>query len=389
MQGFPPPLSARPTLENWDLPPFNRWTFQNVRRVLPTEAIARGEGAPSPLPAAPQDLAGLAVTDHKGGKTTFGQLLEATDTDGCLVLHRGRVIFERYLNGMTLRSLHLSQSVGKSVVSTVLGALWGQGQIDLEKPVQHYVPELANCGYRDALVRQVLDMRSGVKFDEENYADTDAEIGMLDRASLWKPQRPGEPEAVPDLILWLKQDRPHGGQFQYRSIETEVLGWILSRVSGFSLAELTSRALWGPMGAESEANFTVDRAGFGLASGGLNAALRDYGRVGQLMLDEGYINGRQIVPAAWVQQCRAGDPAAFSAYRQKNPDSSHTAYSRQWWGGEGGRIAALGIFGQMIWIDPGDQLVVVSLASWPDYLEPDRRAAMFRACQAIGKALNL
>jgi CubicO group peptidase (beta-lactamase class C family) len=107
------------------------------------------------------------------------------------------------------------------------------------------------------------------------------------------------------------------------------------------------------------------------------------------MLDEGYINGRQIVPAAWVQQCRAGDPAAFSAYRQKNSDSSHRAYSRQWWGGEGGRIAALGIFGQMIWIDPADQLVVVSLASWPDYLEPDRRAAMFRACQAIGKALNL
>ena len=388
MQGFPPPRERRPTLDNWDLAPFNRWSFQNVRMVLPTEAIPRGPGQPSPLPDAPVQLDGLAVTDHRGSKTTFGKLLEATDTDGCLVLHRGKRVFERYLNNMTPASLHLSQSVGKSVVSTTLGALWGKGEIDLEKPVQHYVPELSNSGYRDATVSQVLDMRSGVKFDEENYADTNAEIGMLDRASLWKPARAGEPESIPDLILWLKQERAHGGQFQYRSIETEVLGWILARVSGLSLAQLISRELWVPMGAEQEANITVDRAGFGLASGGLNAALRDYARVGQLMLDEGYLNGRQIVPAAWVDQCRKADADAFAAYRRTTPATTHVGYSRQWWVGKDGRIAALGIFGQMIWVDPADQLVVVSLASWPDYLDPERRAAMFRACRAIGKALN-
>jgi len=388
MQGFPPPPERRPTLLNWDLAPYNRWSFQNVRMVLPTEAIPRGPGQPSPQPEAPVALEGLAVTDHRGAKTDLGALLEATDTDGFLVLHRGKRVFERYLNRMTPASLHLSQSVGKSVVATTLGALWGKGEIDLDRPVQHYVPELAKCGYRDATVAQVLDMRSGVKFDEENYADTNAEIGMLDRASLWKPGRPGEPESVPDLILWLQQERPHGGHFQYRSIETEVLGWILARVSGLSLAQLIARELWAPMGAEQDANITVDRAGFGLASGGLNAALRDYARVGQLMLDEGWHNGRQVVPAAWVAQCRKADQGAFARYLESYGESAHVGYSRQWWVGKDGRIAALGIFGQMIWIDPKDQLVVASLASWPDYLEPDRRAAMFRACQAIGQALN-
>ena len=388
MQGFPPPRDRRPTLENWDLAPYNRWSFQNVRMVLPTEGIPRGDGRPSPLPEAPVQLDGLAVADHKGGKTTFGKLLEATDTDGCLVLHRGKRVFERYLNHMTPASLHLSQSVGKSVVATTVAVLWGKGEIDLEKPVQHYVPELANCGYKDATVSQVLDMRSGIRFDEENYADTNAEIGMLDRASLWKPARAGEPESIPDLILWLKQERPHGGQFQYRSIETEVLGWIVARVAGQSLAKTIGSELWGPMGAEHDANITVDRAGFGLASGGLNSALRDYARVGQLMLDDGYHNGRQIVPAEWVAQARTPDADAFADYRRKYAESSHRGYSRQWWVGDDGRIAALGIFGQMIWIAPRDQLVVASVASWPDYIEPARREAMFRACRAIGQALN-
>ena len=388
MQGFPPPRDRRPTLENWDLAPYNRWSFQNVRMVLPTEGIPRGDGRPSPLPEAPVQLDGLAVADHKGGETTFGKLLEATDTDGCLVLHRGKRVFERYLNHMTPASLHLSQSVGKSVVATTVAVLWGKGEIDLEKPVQHYVPELANCGYKDATVSQVLDMRSGIRFDEENYADTNAEIGMLDRASLWKPARAGEPESIPDLILWLKQERPHGGQFQYRSIETEVLGWIVARVAGQSLAKTIGSELWGPMGAEHDANITVDRAGFGLASGGLNSALRDYARVGQLMLDDGYHNGRQIVPAEWVAQARTPDADAFADYRRKYAESSHRGYSRQWWVGDDGRIAALGIFGQMIWIAPRDQLVVASVASWPDYIEPARREAMFRACRAIGQALN-
>lgn len=391
MQGFPPPPDKRPDLTNWDLPPFNRWSFQNVRQVLPTARVPRGDGPVRALPRAEQDLDGLVVAGLGGAPTPLLELLRQTYADGFIALHRGRVVYERYFNDMTPASLHLSQSVGKSFVSTLVGQLWGAGQLDLDRPLQHYIPELARCGYRDALLWQVLDMRSGVKFNEEDYADTDAEIGKLDRASGWKPLRADDPASVIDLILELKRERPHGGSFVYRSIETEVLGWLVARVAGMPLVEFMGRELWGPMGAAHDADFTVDRAGTPLASGGMNAALSDYARLGQVFLEEGAVGGRQVVPAAWVAQCSQGDAAAFAVnYGARFPDAPGACYSRQWWAlaPERRRQVGLGIFGQMLWIDPVDELVVAKLSTWPDYLSDDFRMATFRACEAIGRALN-
>lgn len=390
MQGFPPPPDKRPAHENWDYPPFNRWSFQNVRSLLPTRLISRGRSPATPLPEAAQDLGGLAVRGTDGKATTLLAFLEANCADGFLVLHRGRRIWEHYLNDMTSASLHLSQSVSKSFTSTLVGILWGGGELALDKPVSHYLPELAGCGYRDALVWQVLDMRSGIRFDED-YTNPENEMGKLDRASGWKPLRPGDPPSVLDLILTLEQGRPHGGGFEYRSIETEVLGWLCSRITGLGLAELMSRELWEPMGAEFDADFTVDRAGTCLADGGLNAALRDYARFGQLFLQEGALGGRQIVPAAWVAQCRTGDAAAFVADPENRfADCPDAAYSRQWWVLDRGRgrTAALGVFGQLIWIDPELELVVVKLSSLPDFLNDPVRVATFAACEAIGRALS-
>lgn len=390
MQGLPPAPGKRPTLDNWDLPPFNRWTFRNVRSVLPTAAVAPG-AAPSALPPAHRNLDDLPVAAVDGSPGTLAALLRETWTDGFLVLHEGRLVYERYLNDMTERSLHLSQSVGKSFVSTLVGILWARGLLDLEKPVSHYLPELKDCGYRDALLWQVLDMRSGVKFDEENYADVEAEIGMLDRAAGWKPHRAGQPETVIELILALRQERPHGGDFVYRSIETEVLGWLVSRVAAMPLVDFMSETLWAPMGAEFEANFTVDRDGLPLASGGFNAALRDYGRFAQLFLDQGLHNGRQLVAPDWIAQCRRGDRAAYEPhYGARFADYPDALYSRQWWvlDPRRGLHLALGIFGQMLWIDPRERLVVVKLSTWPDYLNAASSAATYRACEAIGRALN-
>ncbi len=391
MQGFPPPVDKRPTLDNWDLAPFNRWSFQHVRQVLPTAPVSRGAGPVRVLPRAEQALDDLPVAGIDGAPTSLATLLRQTYADGFLVLHRGRVVYERYFNDMSEGSLHLSQSVGKSFVSTLVGILWGQGQLDLERPLQHYIPELASCGYRDALLWQVLDMRSGVKFNEEDYADTDAEIGKLDRAAGWKPGRAGDPASVIDLILQLKRERPHGGSFVYRSIETEVLGWLVARVAGEPLVDFMGRELWAPMGAAHDADFTVDRAATPLASGGLNAALSDYARFGQIFLEEGSVGGRQVVPAAWVAQCSQGDTAAFAAnYGARFPDAPGACYSRQWWAlaPERRRQVGLGIFGQMLWIDPVDQLVVAKLSTWPDYLSDSFRMATFRACETIGRALN-
>ena len=388
MQGFPPPLAARITLDNWDLPPFNRWSFQNVRSVLATRAISRGDGPASTFRRTPRDILPIAFTDIDGAKRTVGEMLDRTYTDGFIVLHKGSVVAEHYLNNMTPATLHLSQSVSKSFTSALVGILAGRGEIDIERPVEYFVPELASCGYKGATVTQVLDMRSGIKFDEE-YTNPESEVGMLDRADGWKPgPRPGEPASTLDLILTLKQERPHGGHFSYRSIETEVLGWVLERVSGLGLAELMSRELWQPMGAEHEACFTVDRAGTCLADGGLNASLRDYARFGQIFLDDGAFNGRQVVPAAWTAACRTGDAEAFGPlYGDRFAKYPNACYSKQWWVFDKttGLHCASGVFGQMIYVRPKERIVAVKLSSWPDFLNDDLRASTLAALEAIAK----
>jgi CubicO group peptidase (beta-lactamase class C family) len=389
MAGFPPPPDKRAMLDNWDSPPFNRWSFQNVRAVLPTRAVARGREA-SRLQGSPQALDDVACTDAEGRPSTAGAMLASTYTDGFILLHRGRIVVERYLNGMSETSLHLSQSVSKSFVGTLIGIMAGRGLLALDRPVSHYVPELAGCGYAGATLAQVLDMRSGVRFVED-YLDVDSEMGLLDRASGWKPVRPGDPGSVYDLILRLRQERPHGGHFAYRSIETDVLGWVLERTTGQGLAELMSGELWQPLGCEAEACFTVDRAGTCLADGGLNACLRDYARFGQLFLDEGFANGRQIVPADWVAACRRADRDAFHPlYGERFADFPEAGYSRQWWvlDGKTGRHAALGVFGQMIYVDPAAQIVAVKLSSWPDFLNDTMRLATIRAIEAMARALG-
>jgi len=391
MAGFPPALDKRVSLANWDLPPFNRWSFQNVRSVLPTRAIPHNAGPATALLQAPHDLEDVSFTDLDGSQRTVGDMLATTFTDGFLLLHRGRVVFERYMNGMSETTPHLSQSVVKSFVGTLVGIMVGRGVLALDQPVSHYVPELAATGYAGATLSQVLDMRSGVRFVED-YLDPASEVGMLDRVAGWKPPLPGEVlGGIYDFILTLKQERPHGGNFAYRSIETDVLGWVLERATGRGLADLLSRELWQSLGCEADASMAIDRAGTCQADGGLSACLRDYARLALLYLQEGSSNGRQILPAAWVAACRTGDREAFAPlYAERFAAFPESAYSRQWWvfDRKAGRHAALGIFGQMILIDPSRELAAVKLSSWPDPLNDAMRVSTVRAIDAIILALS-
>jgi CubicO group peptidase (beta-lactamase class C family) len=387
MQGFPPPPPARISHENWDRPPHNRWAFSNVRQVLPTRPVPRGEGAPSTLARDDHDLSALEFTGPDGRKRTLDGFLDETYTDGLIVLRRKAILFERYMGHFGRHSLHLSQSVAKSVVGTVAGILIHQGKLDPEAPMSALVPELARCGYAEATLAQVLDMRSGVRFNED-YTDPDSDVSQIDFAAGWKPARPGKFTSVYDLALTLPKERAHGGRFQYRSIETDMIGWACERAAGAHLCDLVSALVWQPMGAEQEACFTVDRAGTALADGGFNASLRDYARFGLIYADEGRFNGRQIVPAAWVAACRTGDTAAFGApYSDVLPGG---AYSRQWWVRDPARgvIMARGVFGQMIYVDPERSLVIVKLSTWPDFTNPDRFLLTLAAVDAIADAVS-
>ncbi len=389
MRESPPKLCV--PFADWDRPPWNRWSFQHVRELLPTAEVWRGNGVPSLLPQLPQDLGEIAFERADGRMTTLEKLLDDTYTDGFLVLHRGRILCERYFNGMTERTLHLSQSMAKSVTAAAAGCLVAQGALDPSLPVTHYLPELAATAYQGATLQQVLDMTSGVRFNED-YTDPFSDVGKVDVASGWKPAPAGAedfPEHMWELILSLTtRERPHGQSFVYRSIETDVLAFVLERVSGRRLPQLVSELLWQPMGADESACFTLDRAGYALADGGLNATLRDYARFGALYLKEGIFNGRQIVPAAWIKATETGDHALFGEpYTLTTPNG---AYRNQFWIEDVARPAIMcrGVFGQLIYIDTLRDLVVVKLSSWPDFLNVEFGVDTLRMIHALAAELS-
>jgi CubicO group peptidase (beta-lactamase class C family) len=382
-----PPAGPVPPRFHWDRAPRNRWSFQHVREVMPTAEVWRGNGPARALPRADRNLDGLAVTDSAGRPTTLAALFEETYTDGFIVLKDGAVAYERYLNGMGERTLHLSQSVGKSVVGAVAGILVDRGLLEPARPITDYLPELATTAWRGATLQHVLDMTTGVLFDE-TYENPYSEMGKLDVAAGWNPPPPGSdpdfrwPSHVWELILSLKAaTRPHGEAFEYRSIETDVLAFAMERVSGRRLPQLVSEELWQKLGVDESACFTVDSAGYALADGGFNATLRDYARFGQMILD----GGAGIVPAAWIETTRSG--VHRPGFGAPIPEG---AYHNQFWieDPRSRNLMCRGVFGQLIWIDFARRIVVVKLSSWPDFYNIDYSTATLKACHAIAGALS-
>ena len=380
---------------DWDRAPWNRWAFQHVREMVPTVEVWRGAGPESLLAEARQDIGRIAVARADGTKSTVSGVLEATFTDGFIVIHRGRIIAEQYGNGMTERTLHLSQSVAKSVTASVAGVLIHGGLLDPAAPVTRYLPELATTAYAGATVQHVLDMTSGVAFNEEDYTDRFSDIGQTDVASGWKPfplEPPPSgawPASIWDQILTLKtKEAGHGSRFQYRSIETDVLAFCMERASGTRLATLVSEHLWQPMGAGESACFTVDRSGYALANGGFNATLRDYARVGLVHLGMGTFNGRSILPAEWIDDIRRGSHGLMDDYgRQLFPNG---VYRNQFWVADRARetVQARGIFGQLIYIAPEHELVVAKLSSYPSPVILQHSQDILAAINAIAAELS-
>ncbi len=359
------------THDNWDVPPYNRWALQNIDKILRVAPVSRGDGPLSELPTGYREIDSIPVTCVDGSQTTVRGIVGETATDGFLVIHRGAVIHESYFNEMTPSTLHLSQSMAKSITATLAGIYISQGLIDPDAPLTDAIPELSRCAYSGATLRHVLDMRSGVRFGED-YSDPECECGRLDRASGWKPRNDeSAPRTIREFILTLEKERSHGGHFEYRSIETEIIAWMCEIAGGARLPDLLSREIWSKLGAEHGASLTIDAEGTALADGGFNSTLRDYGRFALMHLYEGAFDGNQIVPRQWIHACRSGEQEPFrlngAATLAHYPKA---CYSNQWWvlDREKGIHAARGANGQLIYIDPTKELVVVKLSSWPDFL---------------------
>jgi len=362
---------------------------------MPTARVWRGHSPGQPLPRQEQAITEITFT-RSGGKTgTIGDFLNDSYTDAFLVMSDGQIIHESYYNGMTPETPHLMQSVSKSITATVTGIMIGRGQLDPQAPVETYLPALGQTAWKDAKLQHVLDMTTGVDYSEE-YTRLDSDVGKTDVASGWRPVPPDAspdivwPKTVWEQILSLKNTyTEHGSAFLYRSIETDLLAHIMMHVSGMPLHELLSKELWQKIGAEEDGYFTVDAAGYGLASGGFNGCLRDFGRFGQLYLNDGICNGERIIPVDWITDVRRGPHGLFSDERRRLLPNG--CYRNQFWIEDQTTEAfmCLGVFGQLIYIAPAYNMVVVKLSTWPDFLDDifkvDTQLAIHAIAGALGK----
>lgn len=388
MQGAPPPPEKLVTVSTWQEGPHNRWAFQHVSEVVPTALLPRGDGPVLELERDEADLTDLPLGEGEA-QTTLGSFLTRSYTDGFLVLRGRTVLYERYFNGMTPATPHLLMSVSKSLAGMLAGEFVESGTIDLAAPVAEYVPELWESAYGNATVAHLLDMTAALEFDE-NYADQASHVQAQDRAAGWRPRRIDDPGDTYAFLRGLRPAGPHGERFQYCSATTDVLAWVLERATGRRYPELLAECLWARIGAEHDAQITVDGAGFAFANGGVCTTLRDLGRVGLLVLEGGGDDRHRIASDAWVARMRAGgDPAHVvgSDFGAAYPDGS---YRSKWWlPGDGrGTVYGVGIYGQFVWIDPTSGVVIVKLSSLPAALDPLVTREHHRAFRALAAALG-
>ncbi len=378
-------------LDTWQSAPHLHWAFQHIAEFLPTAVISRGSGPVAKLPSAPNVFTDLPV-QYYGTEMTVGQVVATTATDGWIVMRDGEILAEEYYGGMVEGTSHLLMSVSKSLIGTLVGVLQGEGLLDVDAPVTAYVPALENSGYAGATVRHLLDMRSGIAFSED-YLDPAAEVRLLEQAIGWAPRTvPDLPATMYDYLVTLRQKSLHGGPFEYRSCETDVLGWVSEAASGLRMPELMSELLWSRIGAQEDAAIGVDSVGTGMFDGGINACLRDLVRFGSLYLNEGHsLTGAAVVPPAWVADTCAGGADSRAAFAASPGDNRMPGgmYRNQFWFPYLGDnvLLCLGIHGQMIYVNRFARMVAAKLSSWP---APQNATMLFTtvaAFDAIATAL--
>lgn len=387
MSGFPPREDTQVTLANWRKPPFNRWAFKHVRELIPSAEIANDPEGIRELPEAPQDFSRLKF-EWSGESFDLPRLLERTDTDGMVILRDGAIAFEFYGNEMQPRTQHIMMSVSKSVLGLMIGILADRGDLELHVPVTEWVPEVATTAYAGATLRDLLDMRVGVLFDED-YMASAGPIIEYRKAQGWDPFEPGEePTDLRSFYAAMTEpDGVHADRFHYVSPNTDLLGWVIERAAGKRYADLVSELIWQPIGAERSAYITVDRLGAPRCAGGFCATTRDLARLGQLLAEGGSCNGNQVVPAAWIDDILAGgnrdawDAGDFVKYFPGHP----IHYRSKWYvlAGDAPMMFGVGVFGQNVFVDPTNRLVIAKFSSHALPMDEERILLTMEGVKAI------
>jgi CubicO group peptidase (beta-lactamase class C family) len=354
----------RANLANWRTTPYSRWAFHNVREIIPIAEIKSDSRVAAALPRAARSMDGFNLALSDGSALDLPGFLNATATDALVAMIDGQIAYEFYGNGTTEQTPHILMSATKAVVGLIVGILQNNGDIDVGADASKYMPEIAATAYKGATIRQLLDMRTGITLDE-------GQLRAYLNATNWEPVAPGETlQGFQGFFEQLKiPSAPHGGPFRYISANTDLLGLIIERATGRKFAPLVSELLWRPMGAERDAYITVDRGGAPRCTGGLCATARDFARIGQLMVEQGQGKPADILPKAWIEDiAENGDRQAWRAGEWGKSFAAigtDMSYRSGWYivEGEPQTLFAIGIYGQNLFIDRTNGIVVAKLSS--------------------------
>lgn len=369
-----------------------RWSVCHMQQLMPTRAVSRGLGPIRPLPRRLRaDLDAVRFLPTGSSQPmSWRQSLAANFTDGLMVLHRGVVVYETTNGCLSPEGRHAAMSLTKSLVGLLGETLVAEGALREMARVDTLIPELRNSGFGGATVRQVLDMTTGLDYSED-YSDPAAGVWQHAAAgnALPKPAAYSGPRTYFQFLETVGQRGMHGASFGYKTVNTDVLGWLISRATGSTLTEVMAERLWSRLGADFDGYFTVDSIGTPFAGGGFNASLRDMARVGQLLLDGGRVGDDQVIPAAVIRSIRqGGDRAAFA--RAGYGQLRGWSYRGMWWVSHDahGTFMARGVHGQSLWIDPTTQVVIARFATHPTASNAANDATTLPAYAAISRHLQ-
>ncbi|GLP95357.1 serine hydrolase domain-containing protein [Paraferrimonas sedimenticola] len=378
-------------------PDQNRYSFKNLQEFTKSKSIDAGTRAPLMFEYATVPSIENMEFTHKGQKMQLQDMLAKHRADAFIVLKDGKIVHEQYFDGQTDRTHHLMMSVTKSFTGILGASLIAEGKLKRDALVSEYVTELKGTPYGDATVGQVLDMVNNVNYSEE-YEDPNADVFKHMKTVGFMPMEHDYqgPKTVRDFVSKLDSDgpRPHGEEFHYISANTDVVAWILEKASGMPYEKLFQERIWSKLGNERDAFIVVDTVGVPVASGGLNATARDLARFGQMLADQGKnLAGEQILPAAAIKDVEAGgDIQAFykGGYGVPGKAFEGWSYKNQFWhtSNENKAYTALGIFGQWIYVDPTENVVVVRQASSPAAVTDEWDAEFLSAIDAMIKKLK-
>lgn len=358
------PSKNNVTKKNWLDDPYLRWSYTHMKEFTLINEVNHNPDQVSHFSTALQNLDDFAVERRFGNTTPLKKLLDDNKTDAFVVVHNGQLVYERYFNGYKESEPHGMASLAKVFTGAIIQSLAEENRIDLEKKADTYIKELKNTPFGKASLQQLLDMQVSVEYPTHGYEhpaleNQDAQLYLASNI-LPRGKNYDGPMKIYDMLREAEETAPPGSDFSYDNGSAETLAWIIRTITGKSLAENVSELIWSQIGMEENAYYVTDETRVEQASAGLNATARDMARFGQLLLNNGEYNGKQILPSSITEEIKNVQEGELAV----GPGAS-ISYHNQWRipHNEQGAFEVLGSYGQTLYIDPKANMVIVHFSS--------------------------